>query len=804
MGESAELDFQAENRRLRERIEELERQLAQAHASRADRALNAPRRCDLLSEHSRDVILYLRRQDGRILGANAAAGKAYGYTRDELLELSIRDLVSAELHEGLPHRMAQADAAGVLFETVHRRKDGSTFPVEVSSQGATIGGTRTLISVVRDITERKRAEANLREGEERFVKAFYKAPVAMSITAIEDDTFIDVNDKFTELSGFRREEAVGKTSSELGWTTGEPSRRLLEALGDCGWASGFEPEFRTKAGERRHCLYFGGIITLAGSARLLSIVVDVTDRKRLEAERKQAAEELRRSEERLRLTLEATSEGVWDWNLPSGQVYFSPHYCGMLGYQPHEFGTSYDSWRSLVHPDDIARADAARWEHLRNGKEFTVELRMRMKSGGWCWILNRGMVVERDAEGKPVRMVGTHADITAHKQAAADRATLEEEFRQAQKLESVGRLAGGVAHDFGNLLTVINGYGDLLLRKLQPGDPMRDKVAELRKAGERAAALTSQLLIVSRSQIVEPRPLDLNRLLTEDLDMVQSLLGENIDLVTRLAPGLGRVLADPGQLHQVLINLVVNARDAMPGGGTFTIETANVEAGEGGIPGLRDSKQAPFVLLTVRDTGTGIEKEIQNRIFDPFFTTKSEGKGTGLGLALVYGIVRQGGGSITVESQPGDGATFRIYLPRTDAEAPPHAAATAPPEDLRGCETVLVVEDQDPVRTLVVETLESYGYEILQAAHGADALRIAEHHTQPIHLLLTDVIMPYMDGKELAARAASLRPAMKVIFMSGFSADVDPGAVCIGKPFTPDELAAKVREVLGPMRAGPA
>jgi two-component system, cell cycle sensor histidine kinase and response regulator CckA len=399
----------------------------------------------------------------------------------------------------------------------------------------------------------------------------------------------------------------------------------------------------------------------------------------------------------------------------------------------------------------------------------------------------------------------TFEDITERRRAEQERARLEADLRQAQKMESVGRLAGGVAHDFNNLLTVINGHGDLMLSRLNEGDPLRNSLVEIRKAGGRAADLTRQLLAFSRKQIVEPKPVDLNQVVAETRNMFERLAGEDIELVTLPAPRLGAVMADPGQLHQVLLNLVVNAKDAMPGGGRLTIQTANLDLDQDFAAAHSEIAPGPYVLLTVGDTGTGMDRETLEHLFEPFFTTKDVGKGTGLGLSTVYGIVRQCGGWIWVDSQPGLGSTFKIYLPRVELAPAPAAAAAPPPVpgSLRGAETVLVVEDQEDVRRLTVEILKNYGYRVLEAALGGDALLLAERHPGPIHLMLADVAMPRMTGTELAGRMEPLRPRMKVLYMSGYtdSAIVHHGVLEAGinflqKPFNPDGLTRAIRQVL--------
>jgi nitrogen-specific signal transduction histidine kinase len=405
-----------------------------------------------------------------------------------------------------------------------------------------------------------------------------------------------------------------------------------------------------------------------------------------------------------------------------------------------------------------------------------------------------GIAPVRSTRGEVTHYIATKMDVT-------ERKSLEAQLRQAGKMEAIGQLAGGVAHDFNNLLTVISGYGQLLKGRLSPQD--LDHLEEILKASDRAAALTRQLLAFSRRQILTPQVLDLNSIVANLENMLRRLIGENIELKTVQQSGLGRVKADPGQVEQVIINLAVNARDAMPEGGKLTIETANVDldgtyarSHAGVLPG-------PYVMVAVSDTGIGMNAETLAHMFEPFFTTKEKGKGTGLGLATVYGIVKQSVGYTAVYSEPGHGSTFKVYLPRVEEAVTKAESAKRGPGLAKGLETVLVAEDEEGVRSLVGKVLESYGYKVLEVREPGEALTIVEQYAKPIDLLLTDVVMPHMSGKELATRLTTVHPEVKVLYMSGYTDDaivrhgiLEAGTFFLQKPFRPSALVQKVREVL--------
>ena len=432
---------------------------------------------------------------------------------------------------------------------------------------------------------------------------------------------------------------------------------------------------------------------------------------------------------------------------------------------------------------------------MRAHAPLEEELRIAFPAGSGRWIHHQIVPLD-DGVAIAVR------DTTARQEAEADLHRREEQVRQSQKMEAIGRLAGGVAHDFNNLLTVIRGHGELVLRKLTGDHPMRRNLLEIGLASERAAALTHQLLAFSRKQVLQPRILDLGEVVERMSTLLQRLIGEDVELVTRRRGDLGSVRADPAQMEQVIINLAVNARDAMPRGGQLTLELANVELDETFAHSHAGMTPGPYVVFSVTDTGHGMDEDTKARIFEPFFTTKEAGKGTGLGLPTVYGIVKQSGGFIWVYSEPGHGTTFKIHLPRVD-QAPerlsprPGQAATG-----QGTETVLLVEDEDALRALLREVLESLGYRVLEAGLGAEALRIAREHRGPIHVLLTDLVMPQMTGRELADRLSCLRPDLKVLFMSGYGVGAAPrqeipsDGAYIEKPFTADAMGGAIRALL--------
>ncbi len=630
-------------------------------------------RLRVITDSARDAILMMD-PDGVITFWNPAAERILGHTREEACGQNLHGLIAPQYYDAAYHgafpkfvETGRGGAIGKTLELVARRKDGEEIPVELSLSAVFMNGWHA-VGLLRDITERKRAEIELRTSEESFSRFFRASPVGTSITRFSDYQYVDVNDAWLGLFGYTREEVIGRNPLDLKiWAVPGDSVKMVEILRRQGRVKDFETRFRLKSGELADVLFSGEVIEAAGHRYILGLAYDITDLKRAEKERKK----------------------------------------------------------------------------------------------------------------------------------------LEEQLFQAQKMESVGRLAGGVAHDFNNMLGVIIGRAEMALNKDVSADKLQHNLEEILNAGLRSADLTRQLLAFARKQTAVPKILDLNDTISGLLKMLRRLIGEDVDLFW--APGLDlwKVKIDPSQVDQILANLVVNARDAISEVGAITMRTENVVIDDSDRAEPPDFIPGQYVLLTVRDTGEGMTKEVREKIFEPFFTTKEMGKGTGLGLSTVYGIVKQNEGFIYVACEPGKGTTFKIYLPRFYAETAqivPEEMAAKPPT---GTETILLVEDDEAILDLGKIILEMRGYTVLAAQAPEQAIHLVQDHPGDIHLLITDVVMPGMNGRELAERLGAIRPNLKCLYMSGYTADViahrgimDEGLNFIQKPFGSEDLAERVRQVL--------
>jgi PAS domain S-box-containing protein len=645
-----------------------------------------------------------------------------------------------------------------------------------------------------EIYERRRALEALADSEEKYRLVVENANEAIVI--VQEDRHRFANLKAQELYGVSQEELLSRPFIEflhpedremvreryLGRIDGREipsiySLRLLDSQGGVKWA------------EVNAVRVFW-----EGKPATLNFLTDIT-------ERRTASEALRGSEKKYRQLHESLRDAFVRVAMDGRIMEFNDSYRKMLGYAADELQAL--TYIDLT-PENWHAGEAAivQTQILPKGYSDIYEKEYRRKDGTVFPVELRTFLLRDDA-GTPSGMWAIVRDLTERKQAEQERRALEEQLRQSQKMEGIGRLAGGVAHDFNNLLTSIIGHTELMLMTLKETDPLTADLEEIKKAANRAAGLTRQLLAFSRRQMLQPKVLDLN-LVIEDLGkMLKRLIGEDVELSTVPQPGLGLVKVDPGQIEQVIVNLVVNARDALPGGGKLTIETSNVEFHQAQAYKHVEMEAGSYVLLAITDDGLGMDEETQDHIFEPFFTTKELGKGTGLGLSTVYGIVKQSGGYVWVYSEPGQGTTFKIYFPRSAREGEKTDQENAIGKPSGGSETILLVEDDAQVRRMTGAILEKFGYRVLETRNGEEALRTVKEEGGPIHLMITDMVMPLMGGRELGRRMRTLRPETKVLYMSGYSSVginqngfLEPASHFLQKPFSLEGLARKIREIL--------
>ena len=641
------------------------------------------------------------------------------------------------------------------------------------------------LQLEEEIAERKRAEQALREAEEKYRTIFENA-VEGIFQSTPDGRFLSVNPAMAAIHGYDSPSAVMAEISDIGRQVYvDPKRReeLKKLLEFEGFVKDFVCQVTKKDGAK---------IWVTESARAVrdqdkilyyeGFVQDITERKE--------AEELTRD------LIAASPIGIYIYQAGKYQT-INQWFQEITGFDKDEL--SLLDPVNLVHPDDRHEVEQKAASMLEGKSSTAYEYRIITRDGKVKWIMES--VTPTTYRGNDA-ILGFSMDITGHKE-------LEKQLQQAQKMEAVGRLAGGVAHDFNNMLGAIIGYTEMLMNHLDPNEPYYHYGEEVRKAADRAAMLTRQLLAFSRKQMLQPQKLNLNRVIGDLEKMLRRLIGEDVELFFNLEPVLAIVKADAGQMEQVILNLAINARDAMPQGGKLIISTTNVHLGKAYARKQEDFVPGPYILMGVTDDGLGIDSKTLDHIFEPFFTTKDVGSGTGLGLSTVYGIVKQSGGFVEVSSRPGKGTTFKVYLPAVGDFVEFFEDKTAEEEPLRGSETVLLVEDEEILRKLLKNALEINGYKVLEAHDSQEAITLCEQYKEPIHLMLTDVVMPRMSGRELAQRLAPLRPEIKVLYMSGYAEDVlfrqgvlDASLCFLQKPFRQFELTVKVRQVLDAPQEG--
>lgn len=728
--------------------------------------------------------------DGKYIFANSKVAEMFGYTESELLALrsweevvadSDRDKVKNQVKRRLSGEQPQAH---YTFRGL--RKDQTVIDIEVRSTRIEVHGQPAVLGMLVDITDRKRAEADMQRTSDLLRAVAESTPDAMFVKD-RDGKYLLFNPAAARFVGRTIEDVLGRDDSELfepdsARIVQERDRQVmesghLETAEESLSSGGISRTFLATKGPYRDSL--GNVIGVIGISR------DITDRKRAE------------NEIRLRdRAIQAVTQGILitDPSLPDNPImYVSPSFEQLTGYSAQEVVGR--NCRFLQGPGTDPEAVARIREAIQAGQPCKVEILNYRRDGSSFWN-ELAISPVRDENGTVTHFVGSQADVTVRRK-------LEEQLRQVQKMEAVGRLAGGVAHDFNNLLTVINGYSELIMDSLVPDSPLYEFVEQIQKAGERAANLTRRLLAFSRKQMLQPVVLDLNLLISDMETMLRRLVGEDVRFIFNLNDKLSSINADRGQMEQVILNLVVNARDAMPSGGTLIVETKNIDFDPTFASAQHDRRSGSYVLLMVCDSGCGMDKETMARIFEPFFTTKDAEKGTGLGLSTVYGIVNQSNGHIDVYSEPGLGTTFKIYLPASRALAGHSSQMPQPAVNLRGTERILLVEDEAGVRTLAAQILRSQGYEIVEAANGLEALRHIRANSKIFPLVITDVVMPIMGGRQLIEEIRKTSPDCKVLFISGYTEDavvrhgiMSSEADFLQKPFSASALSMKVREVL--------
>lgn len=739
------------------------------------------------------------------LDVNEAAVRSYGYSREQFLALTVADIRPAEDVAAWREWISKAPLTDRTMVVRHRKRDGSIIVVEVRSNAIVYRGRPARLVMAGDLTDRRRAEKEITDLNQRLRERVAELetllnllPVGIAISEDRECTRVRANSALARLLGIPADANASVTAPAeerppyklfRGGRELTPDEMPMQAAASRGIASD-NVEVDTVFPDGRRIGFLTSTAPLfdqEGAPRgCITSFLDITARKQAEAQLREANQTLRALIEASPLAVVAMDfdGNVRSWNRTAQQ---------MFGWTEQDvLGQQFPAVPE--NDDEFFRANLKR---ARHGETLSGIERQRLRKDGSLIDVALWNAVQRDASGVPVGVISVIADITQRKH-------LEEQLRQSQKMEAVGRLAGGVAHDFNNLLTVVTGFSQLVIDSMNPQDPLRAPLEEILKAGNRAAGLTNQLLAFSRRQMIRPTVIDINRVIADMERMLRRLISEDIELVLQLAPGLRSVRADLGQIQQVVMNLAINARDAMAEGGRLQIETSNVELRAIDLTAHPELRRGHYVLLSFTDTGEGMDETTRSRLFEPFFTTKGLGRGTGLGLSTVYGIIKQNGGDIAVWSEPGRGASFRIYLPGLSAEPEPVHEPGIQAVQRGASETILLVEDEPGLRNMVRQVLGAQGYRVIEACDGRDALRAYRELSKPIDILITDVVMPHMNGQELARQLTVLQPDLKVVYISGYAEPVlarygvgNEGVTFLQKPFTPGELRRTVRDALG-------
>jgi two-component system cell cycle sensor histidine kinase/response regulator CckA len=727
-------------------------------------------------------------KDGRMVDVNEACARLSGCTREELI-----GTLSAERTMWADQKQREAVIQRLRSEgKVHNleahliSKNGDRQKVLFSADPVFINDEQCMLGILVDITAREKEADILRKSEEKYRMLVEHSLQGLAI--VRDDQIKFCNNAYAAMTGYSVEELLSVVDTR---TLIHPDdrdlvlRRAHDRLMRKPVPSNYEHRIIRKDGETRWLEINAAIVEYEGESATQIACIDIT-------ERKKAEEALKESEEYLYQIINCIGDSIFVMDNQYRFILLNDAACEFVGKsreelvgKPRPEFVPVERIQSLKEQEELV---------FKTGRETVTEDSVPDWQGNFRILMTKKSILTDRSGNK--QLVGVSRDITEYKR-------LQAQFLQSQKMEAIGVLAGGVAHDFNNLLNVINGYSELILETLAPDNSIRRDLELIREAGQHAASLTSQLLAFSRKQILQPEILDLNAAITQMSSMLRRLIGEDIEIVAATQPDLGLVNADPGQIQQIIMNLAVNARDAMPQGGKLTIETSNVDCDEDYVKNHSDVSAGSYVMLAITDNGIGIDDATKAHLFEPFFTTKAKGKGTGLGLSTIYGIVKQSNGFIWVYSEPGKGTTFKIYFPRVEDETAGTRAKSETELESQGSETVLIVEDEASVRALACRILKKRGYTILEAPDAKQAQIIAEEYAGKIHLLLTDVVMPGMTGKQLVLNLKSRRPDMKVLYISGYTNNsivhhgmLEPGVAFLQKPFAIKSLARKVREVI--------